>query len=231
MSSPDPHSPSIALPSRVVFRSLRLDGRTASDRKWEGRFQEGDTVTQVGPFYTYEKLPAKQLAMLQELGLYYTEERLRRLVHEIEHGVALRLYDWLVTNYSKEHRILRIIETERGSECVDVHEYYTSWRWALRKRYFDFFAKRIKLFFDLDGHQYTTAVTQLNIFRFADKLDLVSYIHEHFDAIAKHNEQALQRRNERKRSGQVKRGELSHAPPSRCTLAYYPVLTPTALYD
>lgn len=254
---------------RIVRHGSSADARSRSDSAWESRQVvealasgemlephvpgPGRTRTQVGPFYTYNPFPAKQKRMLGELARMYTTELLRELVHELgpEAPIPLRMYDWLVTNYAKQHQIIVNRQLPDGSdELNDVYTYYTNMRWALRKRHFDFFRKRNLVAFDLDGKTHVTAITQLNIFLFAKEINLISYIKRHADEILAHIESVGKGKVEeggdddsgsakcsqprparRAPTKRKRRSALTKEPRERFSATPYPVLTRLSLHD
>ncbi|BBI30562.1 hypothetical protein QKT49_gp201 [Acanthamoeba castellanii medusavirus] len=71
--------------------------------------------------------------------------------------VSLRLLDWLVTNYAKEHRVYYMNTCEEGTAAAaaaaaadpfDVHTSYRSWLKSYRKTNFDPFRRGKRFYFD-----------------------------------------------------------------------------------
>ena len=79
-----------------------------------------------------------------------------------QEGFSLRVVDWMVTNYSKTHRIVRVF---RGAP-TDSHNDYHRFLNVFNKRYFDPFARRerIPLVVD-DARVVFTTVGQLNFMK------------------------------------------------------------------
>jgi hypothetical protein len=236
----------------VLRRKRRRDPRASSDINWEGldafEFMERNHArapndpgtadekrvrTQIGPFYTYNPLPLTQQKLLLMIHTQFTDEVLGELVAMIEDTkIPQRMLEWLVQNYAKEHPVVVMLDREDGTqEVVDVHDMYKNMRWAVRKRHFDFFCKRFRVAFDYKGRTYVTAVTQLNIFLFARRLKLREILEERYDEITEHYRSRIERRNERRRRGDLKRKELSHALLDRAILAVAPVKTRVTLKD
>jgi hypothetical protein len=177
-----------------IIRRKPKDARAASDLNWEGwlALQRGggggdsaarkggaaDSATSLAPFVPREPLPDKQMIMLREMRSMFEGARgevlLRELVEMItEVSIPLRLYDWFVSRYAARHRMTREVRMPDGTSAVlDIHTAYRSDRWAARKRHWDFFCKRVKLDFELDGQRHTTSVSQLHAFLFVRRFRL-----------------------------------------------------------
>lgn len=204
---------------RWRIRVEKIDSRRASDRNWEGEDaartlnrapqdpgtpEEGRTRLQIGPFFTHNPLPRKQVDMLRDIAPKFSDELLRQLIKTLRTNAKfpLHIFNWLVTNYSKTNTIMVIVKDNDGNETArSIHGEYTSQRWANRKRHFDFFCKRCKVAFELDGTIYETSVTQLNIFLFAKEMHLFSYVREHSKEILQHYNEVIRAAKEAKASG------------------------------
>lgn len=66
--------------------------------------------------------------------------------------VSLRLLDWLVTNYAKEHKVYYMNTCQEGmakaDDPFDVHTSYRSWLKSYRKTNFDPFRRGKRFYFD-----------------------------------------------------------------------------------
>lgn len=169
--------------------------------------QGGARLSTIGPFYSYCLIPENQQVMLRSLRSYFehpdgtpNEAILQALADMIdEKHCSLKLFDWFVSQYTKEHRMCRqvVAPDGAGTAVVDIHNAYKSDRWAVRKRHWDFACKRIKVAFRLNGRVYVTAVTQLNAFVFVHKfgikallLDNKAAVEAHYEKGRKESEQA-----------------------------------------
>lgn len=181
-----------AAPKLRIFRAKPKDARAASDLNWEGWLtmqrlrdtgaaagaaptpsaQQGAVGSRVGPFQPLVPLPDKQAMMLREMRPAFegedAEATLDALVDMVtERTVPLRLLDWFVSRYAQRHRMTREVQMPDGSSAVlDVYAAYRNDRWAVRKRHWDFFCKRLKLAFEHRGERYVTSLSQLNAFLF-----------------------------------------------------------------
>lgn len=187
---PATRDPSKPRPKRIV--------RDPTDKD-----QPGARLLTIGPFYSYSHIPENQQAMLRTLRLYFehpdgtpNEAILRDLADLIdEKHCTLKLYEWFVSQYAKEHRICRQVITPdgAGTAVVDIHNAYKSDRWAVRKRHWDFACKRIKVAFKLGDtpsttRTYVTAVTQLNAFVFVHKFGIKNLLLDNKAVVEAHYE-------------------------------------------
>lgn len=102
--------------------------------------------------------------------------------------VSLRIIDWFVTNYIKDHQVF-ICEK-------NIEDSYKSALKRYKKKLFDPFKRNIKnimTFKDL-----ATTQGQLNFFEWAIKMDIIEYIKENMEKISGHMKRN-QERNKKKR--------------------------------
>lgn len=107
---------------------------------------------QIGPFWTTQLVPEKQQEALREVRRAYMDPEVRRGLAEMisEEHIALKLYDWFLSHYIVDHRVARKVTDEDGTTAVlDIYNAYLRERWTYRKRYWDFFPKRIKFAFEV----------------------------------------------------------------------------------
>jgi len=87
--------------------------------------------------------------------------------------MSLRLIDWFVTNYSKQHNISYIVQ---GQEFL-VYTNYKSQLKAYSKKLFDPFCRRERILFQIQGYpMFQTTVGKLNFFRWAIDKGVLDYI-------------------------------------------------------
>lgn len=87
--------------------------------------------------------------------------------------VSLRILDWLVTNYAKEHNVVYVLPS---GEPFNMFIQYKAQLKAYSKRFFDPFARRERRPFEGDGGRVLdTTVGQLNFFRWALSYGVVAY--------------------------------------------------------
>jgi hypothetical protein len=122
------------------------------------------------------KIHCKQELIVSSLQRFYsnrddTEEILKLLEGTSE--ISLRLIDWFVTNYSKQHNISYIL---LGQEFL-VYMNYKSQLKAYSKKLFDPFCRRERIMFQITGHpMFQTTVGKLNFFRWALEKGVLDYI-------------------------------------------------------
>ena len=98
--------------------------------------------------------------------------------------ISLRVIDWFVTNYSREHNV-SYINKRTGLE-FNVHKEYKACLKSNSKRQFDPFCRRNRInFYYREDAKIQTTVGQLNFFRWAIENHVLDYIHQHLADIEK----------------------------------------------
>ena len=122
--------------------------------------------------------------------------------------MSLRLLDWLVVDYAREKDIAyrRYVPTLRREMIVVMHALYTSWLHRWRRRHYDPFRRRHRIYFVLDDETYSTTVAQLLFFYMARLFGFLDYAADHLDEILPHMKTTLAGTNEAK-NGARRRGE------------------------
>lgn len=147
---------------------------------------------EVGPFWSMLPIPDKHLQLLRDLQAHFRDEDVLCGLAEMlaEEQIPIKYYEWFVSHYARDHRTTQEIDVGDGSTAMlDVHDSYRSSRWAVRKRHWDFFGKRIKVAFDVGGKTYLVSVSQLNAYLFARRFRLRDLIMEVYDQLERHYEQ------------------------------------------
>lgn len=122
------------------------------------------------------KIHCKQELIVSSLQRFYAaredkEETMRLLEGTAE--ISLRLIDWFVTNYAKQHNISYILN---GQEFL-VYTNYKSQLKAYSKKLFDPFCRRERIMFQIPGYPlFQTTVGKLNFFRWAIEKGVLNYI-------------------------------------------------------
>ena len=122
------------------------------------------------------KIHCKQELIVNSLQRFYSScqdipEVLKLL--EGTSDISLRLIDWFVTNYSKQHNISYILQ---GQEFL-VYTNYKSQLKAYSKKLFDPFCRRERIMFQIQGYPlFQTTVGKLNFFRWAIEKGVLDYI-------------------------------------------------------
>lgn len=179
---------------------------------------------QVGRFYVVKKFENPMCKKrLQEIHGYFTDEKIRDMLLPLINGqsnVSLRDLDWLVTNYAKKHNVVYNWKVTPGDPevLINVHRQYKTWLPRWRRKMFDSFRRRQRLYFVFDGQVQETTVAQLNFLRWADMYGVLKFVQDNLPAIAADMNQCMQRnRDEPREVGKRRRRrELSKAPTQKC---------------
>ncbi len=144
-------------------------------------------VHQVGLFRAYRPLPPQQLALLQRLVALRAADRVspaidteflgKHLVPRLsrEHPASLRTLDWLVVDYAREMGVAYTWPVFGVPRVVVIHPEYIQYLAAHRRRHFDVFRRRHRVYFDVDGETYSTTAAQLHFFYIAFHLGILHY--------------------------------------------------------
>jgi hypothetical protein len=197
----------------------------ASDRSDDR--QTSDRLLVVGRFSTYDRLQAKQIALLGKLSVLFTDELLRKTIVSMtrcDSLISLRAVDWCVTNYAKKHDICIV----RVGETFNIFFAYKTALAHYRRRNFDPFRRRLRVTFELDDETHVTTPGQLQFFMWAHNLGVLQYIEDNVESIvADMNLVSRTRKRERQamqKSGvRMKRTELSKAAAHQCRVSNVPV--------
>jgi hypothetical protein len=167
------------------------DGVGAASGPRDPRQGPGPRV-QVGPFWSMLPVPDKHLQLLRDLQHQYRDEDVLRGLADMlgEEDIPLKYYEWFVSHYARDHRTTcEVVMSDGSTAMLDVHDSYKSSRWAVRKRHWDFFGKRVKVAFDVDGRTHLASVSQLNAYMFARRFGLKELILDAHDQLERHYEQ------------------------------------------
>ena len=140
------------------------------------------------------KVPAKQDWLMTTLTMFYRRrENLQKLLSIIQgkSRISLRLIDWFVTNYSKNHNIMfTVVDSNDTGMPTDlkhqliVHTDYKSQLKAYSKKFFDPFCRGESIEFQHSPTKSVfTTVGQLNFFRWVIENQIIGYIDRHFTEI------------------------------------------------
>ena len=122
------------------------------------------------------KIFCKQELIVNSLQRFYSmrddkEEILKLLEGTSE--ISLRLIDWFVTNYAKQHNISYVLNNQEFL----VYTNYKSQLKAYSKKLFDPFCRRERIMFQISGQpMFQTTVGKLNFFRWALEKGVLDYI-------------------------------------------------------
>lgn len=122
------------------------------------------------------KIFCKQELIVSSLQRFYASRDDKSEIMRLLEGtsdISLRLIDWFVTNYSKQHNISYLLN---GQEFL-VYTNYKSQLKAYSKKLFDPFCRRERIMFQIPGYPlFQTTVGKLNFFRWAIEKGVLEYI-------------------------------------------------------
>ena len=227
----------------------KLEGPSCARNKTHRAAVSDEDAEKDGPFetvgrffYALGAVHPRQKQRLCEISGFFDDDVLRRLLLPVamqEYTISLRLLDYTMTNWAKKTRIMVEMNTSRGKIPWNLFSLYKDWLRFYRRRGFDPFRRRERIFFWhtlLDGtrEKLDTTVAQLNFLRWADTYGILDYVSAHKDEIEEDMMQTLgeskRRRIEAQRRPKEamqpgmkkrKRVELSRAPAAKCVV--YPI--------
>jgi hypothetical protein len=122
------------------------------------------------------KIHCKQELIINSLQKFYSDRNDKDDIMKLLEGtsvISLRLIDWFVTNYARQHTVSYIL----NSQEFLVYMNYKSQLKAYSKKLFDPFCRRERIMFQIPGHeQFLTTVGKLNFFRWAIEKGIINYI-------------------------------------------------------
>jgi hypothetical protein len=120
--------------------------------------------------------------LLLSLSKYYSKNNKICILKDIINSnspLSLRLIDWYVTNYCKQHNIVYILKRKNDNEYFNVYMNYRSQLKAFKKVLFDPFRRRDRIFFHYEkDEELNTTIGQLNFFRWAIDNDVIKYLEQ-----------------------------------------------------
>lgn len=127
--------------------------------------------------------------LLLSLTKYYSKNNKISILKDIINSnspLSLRLIDWYVTNYCKQHNIVYILKKKNENEYFNVYMNYRSQLKAFKKVLFDPFRRRDRILFHYDkGEELNTTIGQLNFFRWAIDNDVIKYLEQNIHTVEK----------------------------------------------
>ena len=138
-----------------------------------------------------ENLSSKQNMLMTNLYKFYEQPEHIDMILPILGGnttISLRIIDWFVTNYSKKHNIIYIVEKKKTGKIINdnfsVHLNYKNQLKAYSKKQFDPFCRRERIHFYYNKENYLiTTVGQLNFFKWILENNIISYMEKNIDTI------------------------------------------------
>jgi hypothetical protein len=175
------------------------------------------------PFETSEVLSQRQISILQRIANDFNEKRLNEEIFKLikqESTLSLRALDWLVTNYAKKNNIVSLTNSK---VMFNIYHGYKISLTHYRRRNFDPFRRRSRIFLINDGQKLETTVGQCNFLHWAHTNGVLSYAITNSQVIEQDMNCASQRQKAEKKKQRLdgvpyKRKELSKAPINKCTV-------------
>jgi hypothetical protein len=122
------------------------------------------------------KIQCKQELIVSSLQRFYSSREDSEEIMKLLDGtseISLRLIDWFVTNYAKQHNISYILNNQEFL----VYTNYKSQLKAYSKKLFDPFCRRERIMFQISRQpMFQTTVGKLNFFRWAIEKGVLDYI-------------------------------------------------------
>ena len=114
------------------------------------------------------ELNSKETLLLKSLILFYRDSNnldiLLLFLKGKQRRLSLRLLDWLVTNYSKNHPV---VIKDVSNNIKNVEFMYLAYKNHLKsysKKFFDAFARRQRIFYTFDHHVYKIRNNEMSSF-------------------------------------------------------------------
>lgn len=136
----------------------------------------------------------KQNLIVESMCAHFkTVERFNRIKPYLldTSGVSMRLLDWMVTNYAREHKLVFHAPQQAPAPFagigVNVWQSYRNFLRSYSKRNFDPFCRRTRLMVtfdaDVDRLTYVTTAAKLNFLRWALDTGVLDYCEANIEAI------------------------------------------------
>lgn len=174
--------------------------------------------------YDSNRIAPRQVKRLHEIAEFFTDEvcfavLIPMVTQTFE--ISLRLLDWFLVNWSKKHKI--VTKTPDGIEVINIYSTYKDHLRHYRRKLFDPFRRRDRIFFMHPDSQdvLNTTVGQLNFIFWAMKYGILDCCRKNMESIENDMVMMLaeskKRRLDEKMNGHKrKRTELTQAPRNKC---------------
>jgi hypothetical protein len=149
--------------------------------------------------------------LLSNLKTYYSEvdyQQLDKILHILNGNskISLRIIDWFVTNYAKQHYVVYTLNDTR----IKVYNDYKLKLKAYSKKRFDPFCRWEKIVVPYRNNKFIqTTIGQLNFFKWILDNHIIDYIEENYDAIELDMNQRNSTSKPKTEKNRKKREELS----------------------
>ena len=134
--------------------------------------------------------------------------------------ISLRALDWLVTNFSKKYNI---VCSGKNNTLFNIYHGYKVALSHFRRRNFDPFRRRDRIYIEVDSIRYETTVGQCNFLHWAVTHGVFTYAIEHSQTIEQDMNNAaavhkIERKKKKANGIPHRRTELSSAPIAKCSV-------------
>ena len=176
-------------------------------------------VFQFEPNLLTQRQKSILLHLKDSYGKDETQSVLLQMVNQTSE-ISLRALDWLVTNFSKKYNI--VCYAQDGSLFNIFHSYKVALT-HFRRRNFDPFRRRQRIYIDVNGTHVVTTVGQCNFLHWAMVNGVLQYAYAHAESIEQDmNSAACLQKIEKKKNIMNgiprRRSELSKAPRTKCSV-------------
>lgn len=131
--------------------------------------------------------------------------------------VSIRLMDWLVTNYSKQYKVVYSYENGSVQRIFDLHYEYKTTLDSYGRPLFDPFRRGKRIFFTIDDNAYETTLGQLRFWLWCEVHGVIKFCSENADEIDNHMALAHHEREKKKKENKKrKRTSLSKPASGKC---------------
>lgn len=149
---------------------------------------------------------------------YYADPENVRAVARAVRTTSIRSLEWFVLNYAKKYDVTYPLEIEGRRTAFNVYADYRAHLESYGKKYFDPFCRESEDVIEHEGLRSTPG--QLNFFHWALTHDVLANYKKHATDVERDMRETLE---ERRRTGAVKRRELSRAVIKKCVVRPEPV--------
>tara|TARA_Y100001970_G_scaffold287425_1_gene412057 strand:+ start:1087 stop:1686 length:600 start_codon:yes stop_codon:yes gene_type:complete len=151
--------------------------------------------------YINNTLAQRLRELVPKIDKPFIETILLPLIHQSA-KVSLRVLDWCCVNYAKKHHVSFELEGKRSRNAFYIHREYKQVLRARRRRLFDPFQRKSRIFFTYDDTEHHTTVAQLAFLLWARDNKVYRYTLKHAHKIEmdmRHTLKENRKKNKRKR--------------------------------
>ena len=147
-------------------RALEVDARQTT---------QASSPQFIGPLRCPAALTVKQVSILRHLAPALNPDFLRNIVVPVitqKNRVSLRALDWAVVQYCRRYGVM----IEHNHQIVNIHEVYSKALTHWRRRNFDPFRRRCRLYFTLDKVEYESTCGQLCFLVWSVRMGIFDFV-------------------------------------------------------